>query len=501
MTAIAFQQPVKRLRWYDFVFINLFWLGLNTRNTAVGSVIMPYLVALYAPADWKNSALSAMTTAGLIIAMLVQPFAGLFSDRSTSRFGRRRPFILAGALLDLVFLVAIGLSWNYWSLLVAVLLYQVSANISHGPLQGLIPDLVPEDQRGRASAVKALFELVPIFVVGISIAKMVGAGYLVWAIVTTGALILITAVVTMFTVKEEPLKTKPEVSFWPPMLRVFLMLGGILLGVAAGLLVGALVGGIAGLITWLFAGKATAIAVSVSVGGVLAMVMAVVIGVWAGATTAIGRADARNHSSFVWWIVNRLFFLAGITSLQRFAPYFFMYSFKIDIGLATIFYGNLITVVGIFTLASALAGGWLADRFSHKLLVGWSGILAALGGFLLLGTIWVPNQALIYVAGTMLGLASGLFLTTNWAMGTRLAPAAQAGLFLGISNLAGAGAGIIGGSIGGPVADYLNLSTPGLGYFVVFAGYAILFILSTVSLRFIREPKPSLSTAVTEQPL
>ena len=152
---------MKRLRFIDFITINLFWFGMNIRNTAVGSVFTPYLVALYAPAAWKNTALSALSTAGLIIAMLIQPIAGFLSDRSTSRFGRRRPFILIGTLLDLVFLAFIGLSWNYWSLLVAVLLIQFSANLSHGPLQGLIPDLVPEDQRGRASAVKAILELVP----------------------------------------------------------------------------------------------------------------------------------------------------------------------------------------------------------------------------------------------------------------------------------------------------------------------------------------------------
>jgi MFS family permease len=73
-------------------------------------------------------------------------------------------------------------------------------------------------------------------------------------------------------------------------------------------------------------------------------------------------------------------------------------------------------------------------------------------------------------------------------------PAKEAGRYLGISNLAGAGAGMIGGSIGGPVADYLNISSPGMGYFVIFVGYAVLFLLSTVSLRFIREQK----TANTE---
>src|SRR4030066_2172903 len=125
---------VKRLRWLDFLTINLFWLGMNFRNTAVGAYFMPYLVDIYAPADWKNTALSLMRTAGLIIAMLVQPAAGLISDRSTSRFGRRRPFILIGTLLALEFPAAIGRSWNYWSLLIAVLLIQFWSNLSHAPL-------------------------------------------------------------------------------------------------------------------------------------------------------------------------------------------------------------------------------------------------------------------------------------------------------------------------------------------------------------------------------
>jgi MFS family permease len=95
----------------------------------------------------------------------------------------------------------------------------------------------------------------------------------------------------------------------------------------------------------------------------------------------------------------------------------------------------------------------------------------------------MPNLRLVYVGGCLLGLAAGLFMTTNWALGTRLVPAAEAGRYLGISNLAGAGAGMIGAGIGGPVADYLNASLPGLGYFCIFAGYVLLFLLSAVSLR------------------
>jgi MFS family permease len=201
----------------------------------------------------------------------------------------------------------------------------------------------------------------------------------------------------------------------------------------------------------------------------------------------LGRRHAATRPSS--GIVNRLFFLAAITSLQGFIMYFLMYAFNITRDEATNLSGRLLLIVGILTLFSALLSGWLADRIGHKRLVGLSGIMAAVGCALLLGTIWVPNLNLIYIAGFILGVSSGLFMTTNWAMGTSLVPPEEAGRYLGISNLAGAGAGMIGAGIGGPVADYLNLSTPGLGYFAIFAAYTILFVLSTVSLRFIHEKK------------
>jgi MFS family permease len=477
---------MKRLRWYDFITINIFWLGLNIRNTAVGSVFTPYLVAAFVPEDVRNTALGMISTAGLVIAMLIQPAAGLLSDRSTSRFGRRRPFIFAGSLFDLLFLAAIGLSWNFSVLLVATLLIQFSANMSHGPLQGLIPDLVPEEQRGRASAVKAVMELIPIILVGFTIAQLVGMGRLDWAIVVTGAVLLITMILTMIWVREKPLQEKPAESLKTPMLRVLGVLAGIFLGAGAGLLGGSIVGGIVGLVAWPFAGQDTAWMVGVGLGGIIAMIVAVVSGVWAGALATLGK-DAHKQSSFTWWVVNRLLFLAAVTSIQGFAPFFLMYAFKVNAETAASMNGNLMTVIGLFILMSAFAGGWVSDRMGCRRVVSLSGLLSAAGGCLLLGTIWVPNLPLIYIAGGIIGLGAGLFMTANWALGTGLVPVGEAGRYLGISNLAGAGAGMIGKGIGGPVADYLNGYQPGLGYFAIFAAYAILFVLSTVSLRWVRQ--------------
>lgn len=484
---------MKRMRWHDYITVNLFWLGLNIRNTAVGSVFMFYLVDAFVRPEVKNTALGMMRTAGLIIAMLVQPAMGILSDRSTSRFGRRRPFIFVGVLLGLVFLAAIGLAGSYWALLVAILLQQFSANVSHGPLQGLIPDLVPEDQRGRASAVKAFFELLPIILVGITIAKLVGAGQLGWGIVATGGALLVIMLLTVQLVHEEPLReetTSPLQSGggwggWEPMLRVLGILAGIGVGAVAGVAGGGLVGGLAALIVWPVAGAATAQMVGVGLGGLVAMVVAVVVGVWAGALTTLG-SDARREASFTWWVVNRLLFLAAATSIQGVAPFFLMHAFGVSREVAASMNGTLMSVVGVFTLVAAVLGGWLADKLGRKGLVGVGGLVAAGGTLVLLGTMAVPTLLLIYVAGTIIGLAAGLFMTANWAMGTDLVPPAEAGRYLGVSNLAGAGAGMIGAGIGGVVADILNRYQPGLGYFAIFACYAVLFVLSTVSLRGVR---------------
>ena len=476
----------KRARWYDLITVNLFWLGLNIRNNSIGSVYVPYLVAAFAPEAIRNTALGTINTAGLLIAMLVQPAMGLLSDRSVSRFGRRRPFIFIGVLLDLVFLAFIALAWDYWSLLVAILLMQFSANMSHGALQGLIPDMIPEKQRGVASGVKGVMELIPLILVSLVIANIVGNGQFRLAVIITGVSLLVIMLLTMLLVKEEPIKVKPDIPLGPTMLRVLGMLAGILAGGAAGLLAGGAVGGLVWLMSRAVGASDLARAIGFGLGGAVAMIVAVSAGVWAGTGATLGWTVARGQRPFVWWVVNRLYFFAAIGSIRTFAPFFLMSTFLINREEAARMSGQLITAVGLATLITSLPGGWLSDRFGHRLMVGLSGIVGALGTLLILGTIWAPSTGLLYAAGMVLGLAVGLFTSTNWALGTSLVPKEEAGRYLGISNLAGAGAGIVGTGIGGPVADTLNAVAPGMGYFVLFGTYGLLFLLSVVSLRGIK---------------
>ncbi len=174
----------KKLHWYDFLSINSYWLGINIASGILTPVLLPALVIIFMPEAQKNTYLATVRVIGLAMAMLVQPLAGMLSDRSTHKMGRRRPYILVGAVLNIIFLFIVGASTlligspadsffqsnlgvttSYAVLVLGIVLLQISSNIGHGALQGLIPDIVPENQRGKASGVKAVFELLPVFLV------------------------------------------------------------------------------------------------------------------------------------------------------------------------------------------------------------------------------------------------------------------------------------------------------------------------------------------------
>jgi len=137
----------------------------------------------------------------------------------------------------------------------------------------------------------------------------------------------------------------------------------------------------------------------------------------------------------------------------------------------------LMGLIALFLLPSALLSGWLSDRFGRHRLVTASCIIAAVGTFLLLFSHSIP---MVMVSGCIIGIGAGAFMAVNWALGTDIVPPEEAGRFLGISNLAGAGAGIVGAGIGGPMADFFNAYRPGLGYLVIYAIYGGLLVLAAL---------------------
>ena len=477
---------MKKLRWFDYITINIYWLGLTTLSQTMTPLVFPLLVQQFVGEEAKGTFFGTLRLWGLMVALLVQALMGMLSDHSTLRWGRRRPFIFLGTLADLVFIAAVGFSASltgmagYWFLFAMAILLQVSSNTAHGAVQGLIPDLVPEDLRGRFSGIKAIFEIpIPVILVAFTVGPLIAAGNMWGGLLVAMGVMTLATLLTML-VPEKPLKVPPGKLDWRPFLRLLLMTGlftAIILGLREA------VKGVSRLLEGF--SSATVPLVVMGAVGLAAMAIAVVLGVRASVWVSIGEAAQRNPS-FAWWVVNRLAFLVGTTNLSGFAVYFLQgrlgYVKEQAAGPAS----KLMMVVGVLILLSALPSGWLADRFGHKRLVALSGIVATLGTLILLLS---PSLTPIYIGGCLIGIATGFFFTANWALGTKLVPKKEAGRYLGISNLAGAGAGAVGAYIGGPIADYFTVhmpDQPGLGYVLLFAIYGVLFLLSVVTLLKVR---------------
>ena len=463
-------------RWYDYLKLNIYWTGITTLSQTVG-LLFPVLVQNFVGEASQGSYLGMLRLWSLMVALLVQSVMGTLSDRSHHPWGRRRPFIFTGTVADLFFLVALGFAAGlegvsgFWVLFTIAILLQISSNTAHAGLQGLIPDLVPDHQQGLFSGFKALLEIpVPLILVSFTIGRFFGQGSFWTGLVLTIIVLLTAMILTMF-VHEERNQLAIEPFSWSPLFRLVVMTGVfsiLILGVGE-------FGRMAGRFISQFELPVNTVSIIFGLFGSMGMLLAVVVGVFASIRISLGKNASRANVSFTWWVMNRLFFFIGTTNLGTFAVYFIQSRLGYSKETAIIPAANLMLVIGITILIFVLPSGWLADRFGKKKVVASAGFLASAGTWI---AVSATNLTSIYFGGLFIGAATGIFFTSNWALGTSLVPKNEAGRFLGISNLAGAGAGAVGAYIGGPIADYFTRfvpDSPGLGYVVLFSIYGILF--------------------------
>jgi MFS family permease len=157
----TYVRPTLALPLSHLIRISLYWLGLTAIDGAVGLFIQnrvnfgPFAVD---PLE-VGRVLFLLSIPVAVISILVQPTVGSISDYTISRWGRRKPYIVIGSVLDVVFLVGIATSNSILMLGAFAALLSVSTNIARGPFQGYVPDLVPEQQVGLASAMVGLMQI------------------------------------------------------------------------------------------------------------------------------------------------------------------------------------------------------------------------------------------------------------------------------------------------------------------------------------------------------
>ena len=153
-------RPTESLPTRELLRLSIYWLGLSSIFAGV-DLILGARILFDGLGDeaLAGRTLLTLTIWGTIIAVIVQPTVGSISDYTISRWGRRKPYIFIGSILDLVFLAGIAFSQELVAIAAFVALLQFSANFAQGPFQGYVPDLVPAQQVGTASAMVGLFQI------------------------------------------------------------------------------------------------------------------------------------------------------------------------------------------------------------------------------------------------------------------------------------------------------------------------------------------------------
>ena len=421
---------MKKLSLLQLLVLNAYWVGLSFMWNALHPIILPAILLNYVPNAQKNTYLGLMTFVGLMIAMVVQPVAGALSDGWVSKWGRRRPLMVAGTLFDFIFLVILGWAGGLFWLFVGYIGLQFSSNIAHGPAQGLLPDVVPEEQLGVASAWKTFMDMFSLIIASLAAGRLldpVTRNPTLIMLVVIGALAIFGAITVLGT---------PEVPTGLPQ-------------------------------------SSRSARRRTNLGGLRAL------------RGEFMHIDFRSNTSYWWLISERLLFLIGIYGVQAFAQYYLQDVLQVpDPPKQT---GDLMAVLTITLIIMTLVGGWLSDKFGTKRILKIASYLTALGMLLML---LVQDMRGVMIFGSFLGAGIGLFLTANWALANQLAPGAEAGKFLGLTNIATAGSAAL-ARLEGPAIDWLNGLHPGqwLGYTGMFAFGAVCMLLSVFLLGRINEKR------------
>ncbi len=421
------------------LLLSIFWFALNFQSSALLPIVITTQVLLFVSNSDKVILLGALAALGTIAGLLAQPLVGALSDRTWFAHGRRRPYILLGVVLALIGMALLAQTSSLLVFVVAFLLVQVASNGSTAAYQSLLPDRVPQEQRGMASGYMGLMSLIGTFASlaaaaylfsnftpgpnqGSAIRQGASAFYLL-----AGLLMLLTALITLIGVSEER-DTRPPGPAAPQTgsrrtrwLNQFLRL-------------------------WL---------------------------------------EPLQQHNFRWVFLTRFSLMMGLWLFETFIEYYlddvlhltnFIQATSILAGLAL-----------IGALASAIVAGWLSDRMGRVKIVFIASALMALAA---LTFVVAPSAFILWPMAATFGLGYGAYFSVDWALAVDALPSLQAaGKDMGIWSVASNLPTVIAPVIGSAIIFTLSVfHATALGYRLVFALAALAFILGTVFIVKVRMP-------------
>ncbi|HEY6040790.1 MAG TPA: MFS transporter [Anaerolineae bacterium] len=441
VTTTTYAQARPDMSHFRQAMLSLFWFGSSAHWTAILITTLPAQAYQIGGDAVKGQTLGTVLLIGAFVSMVVAPVFGALSDRISLPFGRRRPWIVLGTVMNVLGLF--GLAYfpriNDMSSLplyiLAFMWVEFWNNVATAPYSALIPDIVPIHQRGSASGWYGLMNMLGSFVGGISPLLFTHNGQtdIVTIYYFVGAILLFGMLGTVIFTQE------PKVKLNPPPFDLGKFLRGLI-------------------------------------------------------------EPLRDHD-FRWVFWTRFLMVMGTFTVQEFLQ-FYMRDVVKDFTLfgnrvaenaeaAVGFFIPALLVGAIFSTVFLVIAG---NRFGRKASVYVSSVLQAVVPAVF---IFFHSFDLAVIMGLVFGLGYGAYQAVDWALASDVLPSeTDYAKDMGVWHVAFTFPQVIATPIAGFVLDNLQLygKTPGvnqptLGYTAIFILAVVYFVLGTVLVRRIRKVK------------
>jgi MFS family permease len=355
----------------DHILISALWLAFYTQWLSILPVVMPDQVAAIVGSNDPEKAGIAGTiaAAGAIVSLVITPIAGALSDRLRFPRGRRRPFLITGALLTCLSLVPLaffGQGSNIWLYALVILNLQIWWNWTAGAYAGLVPDVVPKQQQSDASG----------WLNVMTIAGTILGNVLVWAFYRTDrvapliglfiALTLVCLVLTLHGGREPPSMGSGQPFDLRRFVRSFFL-------------------------------------------------------------------DPRTHANMYWVLITRLFANMGIWSVFTFLLFYIEAVLNLDSTSAVKLLTILLGAGAIAAIPASIVGARIANQVGAVRVVRAASWIMAIAVCSFAPIAFNPNLAIVATLTVIFGAANGVYGAVDWALALKVLPAGQdAGKDMGI---------------------------------------------------------------------
>jgi MFS family permease len=435
--AVSADPAPRHLTTWQQIALSLYWFSTSAHWSAILIILLPKQAEMIGGDAQKGTTLGAIVLVGAFVSMVVAPLFGAWSDRVRTRWGRRRPFLVAGTAGNVVGLLAFAfLPAAPGMLPVYALLFcwiQFFNNLATAPYAALIPDVVPRSQRGSASGWMGLMTMLG-NAAGIGIGLLLSSlGGISGGYIALSAVMLFGMAGTVALVREpEPSPVPPFDlgAFWRGMINPFRVWD----------------------FRWVFLTR-----------------LLVMLGI------------------FTVQIYLQYYFKAVVAGGQEpFAYRFFGRTLASEAHEATSWFAMTLLIGAI---VSSVWAGKLSDRHGRKIMVYLSGLLQ---GIVVIIFLLIGRFDVVVLLGLIFGLGYGAYMAVDWALVTDVLPNQdEYAKDMGLWHIAATLPQVTAAPIAGILLDTFQRvgkshDLPTLGYTVIFSLAFVYFALGTVLVSRIR---------------